>query len=115
MSKNQSDLFTADSSAVEKADDTDAPKAGSPRIEDNLDRYRAQAMLAQESVSKNWSGAKGQGVYRLTRKGEWMYLEQMRLGKDGEAFAWSGVMFPESDMYEITGVMVKASKAKAGK
>lgn len=82
-------------------------------IEQAADRWRDNAFAVTEHVSKSFGkGMVNQGVYRLTARNGWLFLEQQRLGKDGMAFHWAGIMFPGSDLYELTSVFVKAAKER---
>jgi hypothetical protein len=41
-----------------------------------------------------------------------MLLEQFRHNGKESAYGYTGVMFPFKDLYELTGCLVKAAKAK---
>ncbi len=119
------DLFAGAIAAQEALSDKeaatvqeDAPEA--PRVSENIEkaaeRWRNNAFFTQEHLSKHFNeGLPGTAKFRLTEKDGWQFLEQFRLGKDGEAYHWTGIMFKDSDMYELTSVLVKAAKAKQAK
>jgi len=102
----------AEQKALAEEDAVEAHKQAES-IEQAAERWRANAFFTQEHLSKHFNdGEPGTAVYRLTEKDGWQFLEQFRLGKDGKAYGWTGLMFKDSDLYEITNVFVKASKAK---
>ncbi len=98
-----------------KADAEDTARVGEP-IEVSAERWRANAFYTQELVSKLFleppEARTGHATFRITQKNDWMFLEQFRNGKDGQAYHWSGVMWPASDLYELAGVILKAAKEK---
>jgi hypothetical protein len=111
------DMFTGSTNveAAEQSDVQDEKREPCPPIEVSAERWRNQAMSVQEHVSKHFNdGEPGRAVFRLTNKDNMMFLEQFRHGKDGKAFHWSGVMFHKDDLYELTNVFVRASKAANG-
>ncbi len=84
----------------------------SESIEQAADRWRQNAFFTQEHLSKHFNaGEPGKAVFRITEKDGWSFLEQLRLGKDGLAYHWTGLMFKTTDTYELTGVLLKAAKA----
>lgn len=86
---------------------------GSETIEQAAERWRNNALFTAEHLSKHFNDSQPDTAkYRITVKGDWLFLEQFRLGKDGHAYHWAGLMFQEKDLYEVTSVFVKASKAK---
>lgn len=120
------DMFTG-TTAVDKAAaaieevENDKRAAFEP-IEKSVDRYRAGAFQGQEWTSR-WFPVDGTGVvapdrtsFRWTQSGGFMYLEQVRNGKNGVAFHYAGVMFPCNDWNELVDATSKAHKAiKGGK
>lgn len=85
-------------------------------IEQAAERWRNNAFFTQEHFSKSFNNSEpGKGVFRLTEKDGNMYLEQFRLGRDGKAFHYAGLMFQSGDLYELTNVFVTASKARKAK
>lgn len=104
----------AEAEALKVQEDiADAPKPAEP-IEVSADRWRDNAFTMQEFVSKSFGkGDSDKGVYRLTEQKGWLFLEQYRLGKDGKAYHWAGLMFPSSDINELANVFLKAAKEKA--
>lgn len=111
------DIFTGQTNVEAKEEVLEETAKGSETIEQAAERWRNNAFFTQEVVSKSFGKpeTKNQSVYRLTTKDGWTFLEQYRMGKDGMAYHWAGIMFPESDLYEITSVFVRASKEKHGK
>lgn len=97
--------------------DTGGPTVRLPEtIEQAAERWRNTALFSAEHFSKSYNDSlPGTAKFRLTEKGPFLFLEQFRLGKDGECFQWSGVMFKESDLYELTSVLVRASKDRRAK
>jgi len=82
-------------------------------IEQAAERWRANAYFTQEHLSKHFNdGLPGKEKYRLTLKDGWRYLEQFRLDSKGGAYHYSGVMFRDDSLYELTGLFVRASKEK---
>jgi len=113
-------------------------KDASPKIEDNLDRYRNQAFQVQEWTSKAFGAvdvldasstdkreSNPAGVstekslescsqWRLSKRNGWLYLEQTRsVGKGMSAYHYAGVMFPESALEDLAEVFQRAVSAKA--
>lgn len=94
-------------------DATEAPRQAE-NIEQAAERWRANAFFTQEHLSKHFNqGEPGTAKFRITEKDGWSFLEQFRLGKDGLAYHWTGLMFKTSDTHELTNVLLKASKAIA--
>ncbi len=84
-------------------------------IEAAAEKWRRTAFFTQEHLSKHFNESlPGKEKYRLTLKGGWRYLEQFRLDKSGGAYHYCGLMFADENLYELTGLLVKASKDKAG-
>jgi len=84
---------------------------GSETIETAAERWRATAIFTAELFSKHYNDSvPGTDKYRLTIKGEHMFLEKFSLGKDGQAYHWAGLMFDKKNLFEITSVFVRASK-----
>jgi len=111
LTKEQADKQEAAEAASAAAEDAkEAPKQAET-IEQAAERWRNNAFFTQEHMSKSWGNAIEKGVFRLTERNGWLFLEQYRNGRDGMAFHWAGVMFPTTDLYELTNVFVKASKA----
>lgn len=82
-------------------------------IEVQAERLRDKAFEFAEHLSKSWGQVIDGGTYRLTTKGQYMLLEQFKHnGKESGAYGYTGVMFPIGDLYELTNVLVKASKEK---
>ncbi len=93
-------------------DATDAPRM-SETIEVAAERWRNNAFFTQEHLSKHFNESlPGKEKYRLTLKDGWRYLEQFRLDKSGGAYHYAGVMFADENLYELTGLFVKAAKEK---
>lgn len=111
----------AEAEALKVQEDiADAPKPAEAHsatvgpIEVSADKWRDNAFTMQEFVSKSFGkGDSDKGVYRLTEQNGWLFLEQFRLGKDGKAYHWAGLMFPSSDVNELANVFLKAAKEKA--
>ena len=92
----------------------EAPK-GSETIEQSSLRWREGAFQTYEFLSKHWDDSlpEGQSKFRLTEKGPLLLLERLQLDRSGRvACQWTGVMFAENDLYELTNVLVQASKSK---
>ncbi len=88
---------------------------GNESIEQAAERWRATAFFTQEHLSKHFNESlPGKEKYRLTLKDGWRYLEQFRLDKLGGAYHYCGLMFQDDNLYELTGLLVKASKEKQG-
>lgn len=94
----------------------DAGRTGSPTIEDNADRYRANAFSGQEWTSKHFGDAAAtSNQYRLSTKNGMMYIEQSRtLGING-AYGYTGLMLPEQDLPALARVVVDAAKSYIAK
>ncbi len=109
------DALSEKEAATAQEDVKDAPKV-SETIEVAAERWRNNAFFTQEHLSKHFNdGEPGKATFRLTEKDGWQFLEQFRHGKDGQAYHWTGLMFKDSDLFEIAGVVVKAAKAKREK
>ncbi len=94
-------------------DVTDAPRQAET-IEAAAERWRANAFFTQEHLSKHFNDCvPGKEKYRLTLKDGWRYLEQFRLDKSGGAYHYCGLMFADENLYELTGLLAKASREKA--
>ncbi len=92
---------------------------GSETIEQAAERWRNNAMFTAEHLSKRWpDNVPNTDKFRITQKGDKLFLEKFSLGPNGvsgappTAYHWSGVMFSEDSLYELTNVFVKAAKAK---
>jgi hypothetical protein len=85
---------------------------GSETIEEAADRWRDRALELVEHFSKTFGEVLEGGSYRLSAKNGTLFLEQYRHSGSKSAYGWTGVSFPEADLYEITNVFVKAAKAK---
>ncbi len=108
------DLFAPKEQVLSTEDTTESVRL-SETIEVAAERWRNNAFFTQEHFSKHFNDSiPGTAKYRITEKGGNMFLEQFRLGKDGEAYHWSGVMFASSDLNELTNVFVRAARSKAG-
>lgn len=81
-------------------------------IEQASERWRERCFQTSEYLSKRFGKeAIDGGSYRLTVRGGQMLLEQFRHTESGKgAYGWTGIMFPETDLYDITSVFVKAAK-----
>lgn len=109
LSQEATDKEQLANAAVDAPDHTKQAET----IEVAAERWRDRAFTSQEHLSKHFNdGVPGKAIYRVTTKNGWSFLEQFRLGKDGMAYSWTGVMFKPDDLYEITGVLVKASKER---
>ncbi len=116
------DLFTGAIASAEAASEKEAATVQEDvkddvRLPENIEvaaeRWRNNAFFTQEHLSKHFNDSEpGTEKFRLTEKDGWMFLEQFRFGKDGGAYAWSGVMFRGTALYELTSVLVKASKER---
>ncbi len=116
------DLFTGAIAAQDKLSEAqaatvqpDAPDAlkVSETIEVAAERWRTNAFFTQEHLSKHFNeGLPGTAKFRLTEKDGWQFLEQFRLGRDGQAYSWTGIMFKDSDLFELAGVLVAAARVK---
>lgn len=83
-------------------------------IEQAAERWRANAFFTQEHLSKHFNESlPGKEKYRLACNDKWYYLEQFRLDGKGGAYHYCGLMFAEENLYELTGLLVKASRDKA--
>jgi hypothetical protein len=92
-------------------DVSESHKTGSPTIEDNADRYRANAFSGQEFVTKHFGDPTATtNQYRLTTKNGMMYLEQSRSNGATGAYGYAGVMLPRSDLPALARVVVDAAK-----
>lgn len=102
----------AEAEAMAKAEDVEEHhRPLAEPIEKVMDARRDNCFEYQESLSKLWDSNPNE-KFRLTRKGDWMFLETIR-HKDGkEAYAWTGVMFRYDSLYEITSVFYAAAKEK---
>ena len=106
------DMYTG-STNLEASEQSDAKETAksSETIEQMADRKRASMVFTAEHLSKHWNkNLPSTEKFRLTTKDGLMFLEKLELGSKGEAYAWSGVMFREESLYELTSVFVKASK-----
>lgn len=104
------DMFAPAELPVSTEDTADETKVAET-IEQVADRGRDKAFETAEFLSKRWGEVIDGGTYRLTLRGDLMLLDQFRHnGKESGAYGWTGVMFPKRDLYELTGVLVKASK-----
>lgn len=80
-------------------------------IEQSAKRWRATAMFTSEHLSKHFNeGLSEKSVFRITTKDNMMFLEKFSNDVSGKAYGWAGVMFRTDELYELTGVFVKASK-----
>lgn len=68
-------------------------------IEQAADRWRASAFQGAEWTTKYFPNAKKGREYRLTRKGDWFYLEKIHGGDT--AYSYAGVMFPADDVQKL--------------
>jgi hypothetical protein len=111
FSKLTQQQVDAEQVALAEEDAKDAPRQAES-IERASVRWRDNAFFTQEHMSKHFNnGEAGKAVFRVTEKNGWSFLEQFRLGKDGMAYHWTGLMFRTSDTHELTNVLLKASKA----
>lgn len=109
------DMFTGSTNTeAQQENDAPEPAKSSETIEQASERWRATAFYAAEFFSKSWDDKVTGNKYRLTVNKGMMFLETFGL-RQGNAYSWSGVSFPEADLYEITSVLVKAAKAKKEK
>jgi len=122
------DLFTGKTEAdikitFDDSDSKDAPREPAETIEVSAERWRQNAFYTQEYVSENFGkvvtkiegGASvlSPSDFRLTTKGDWMYLERFGKVVTGPvAVSYTGVMFPLSDLYRIASVFVQAARAR---
>jgi hypothetical protein len=110
------DIFSGksreDEAQAEAEDVKEAPRL-SENIEQAADRWRANAMFTAEHFSKHYDSSEPEiETFRLTSKDGNMFLEKFSSDKKGKAYHWSGVMFREDSLYELTNVFVKAAKSK---
>jgi hypothetical protein len=109
------DMFTGQTN-VEAATEhvLDTPK-GSETIEQASERWSKTAFDTAQWLSKHWDDAieAGGSKFRLTEKGDLLLLERLRMDESGRvACQWTGVMFRSDDLYELTNVLLQASKSK---
>lgn len=92
-------------------DNVEQPKATSPKIEDNVDRWRASAFAGREHVSKFFGlETAHENQYRVSVRDGVGYLEKTG-NNDAGAYSYAGVFFPEGDLPTIARVFVDAAKA----
>lgn len=101
--------------AVVPEDAVEVAKTSAEPLEDRIDGYRDNAMAMQQYISKSWmlqpEEKAGKETFRISRQGEWSFLEVLRHSPTGGLmYSWSGVMYRTADQHELTNVMVKASK-----
>jgi len=101
----------------QEATEVEPEKGEALPLEQACDQYREGSFATTEYVSKHW-GHKVQEkanaeTFRITVRGEWSFLEELRHGKGGPAYHWSGLMYLTENQHELTGVMVKASRGLA--
>lgn len=91
-------------------DNVEQPKDASPRIEDNVDRWRAQAFEGREFVSSHF-GEEGanENSYRISLRNGVGYLEKVGNNQAG-AYSYAGLFFPEGDVVTMAKVWVDAAR-----
>ncbi len=110
------DMFTGKTKAEELAaaieDIYENPKSAET-IPEAAERWRANAFFTQQHISKHFEDSEYVGgKYRLTEDDKWMYLERYGTNKPGSVATYTGLMFPKSDIGELTGVFVKAYRGR---
>jgi hypothetical protein len=88
---------------------------GSETIEEAAERWRANAFYTQETWSKTHPEPTKPllSKFRLTESGELMLLEKFTMDATGLGSShWTGVMFKQDDLYELTSCLVRASKKR---
>ena len=103
----------ADNSAAEDAEEEGGKKAET--TEEASLRWRERAFETAEHLSATFGQALETGAYRITRKQGNLFLEQFRRNGNAGAYGWTGLMFPDGDLYELANVFVKAARAKKEK
>jgi len=112
------DMFTGKTQleeALSASEVIEETPRGSETIEQAAERWRQNAFYTNEFMSKRFTESVPETAkFRLTKKDGAVFLEKFQLGKDGYAYHWSGVMFKESDMDEITSVFVSEWRSRNG-
>ncbi len=107
------DMFSVPQPAPEEVPEAEGTVRLPESIEAAAERWRANAIFTAEHFSKHYDANRPEtSKFRLTSKDGNLFLEKFSLDVKGEAYHWAGLMFRESDLYELTSVFVKASKAK---
>ncbi len=113
------DIFTGTTElekAISSAEIVEAQYKKEPAepLEYVIDARRDYAVQMAEYVSKSWlkpiQDKAGQSTFRITQKGDWSFLEELRHAPSGVAYFWSGLMYRTENQHELTNVMLKASK-----
>ncbi len=89
-------------------------KAERVPLEQDVDRLRANAFLAQEWTSRAFGDPESFGnEYRVTYKNKFYYLESLsKVQGSGSAHGYTGVMVHERDLFNMVAVLVQAVRAK---
>jgi hypothetical protein len=109
------DLFTRQSNMDAASEVVEAiQERVAESIEVAAERWRNNALFTAEHLSKCFNQSVPETAkFRLTEKGDQMFLEKFSLDGKGQSYGWAGVMFHKDDLYELTSVFVRASKARA--
>lgn len=86
-------------------------------LEEDVDRMREVAFRGQEWTSKHFADKDAtSNEYRLSFKGGFYYLETLHRLPDGKSVhGYSGLMIRESDLFNLTRVLVEAVREKQKK
>jgi hypothetical protein len=86
-------------------------------IEQAADVSRRTTFECQEWATKHFGKPDAEpGEYRVTLKAGYVYLEVLKSLPGGKhAFGYTGVVFPEADLFKIADVIVQAARAKKAK
>ncbi len=109
------DIFTGQTNVEAAEDVPEDVSHGDPSIEANADRWRDKAFEVQEHLSKYFNTNEPGESFRLTERGDLMLLEVFGSTSGKTYSKWTGVMFHRDSLYELTSVLVKASKARKEK
>lgn len=95
----------------------DAPaseKAEFQPMEDRADGYRESAFKVQEWTTANFGKPEALGNdYRVTKKGQWFYLEELKRGEKGTVYGYAGLMIHEDNFLTAARVIAQAAREHA--
>lgn len=88
------------------------PKAEFEPMEARADGYRERAFQVQEWTEKHFGKPEGTGnQYRVSRKGDVFYLEELKRIGDKSFYGYVGLMLHGPNFLQATRLMAEAARA----
>lgn len=93
--------------AIEQVETEERPEF--EPMEARADGYRDRAFQVQEWSTSLWGKPTGENQYRVTRKGDTFYLEELKT-RGGSYYGYAGLMLVGKDFINAVKVLAEAAR-----